>query len=232
MNSATTHENPRRRRVLIAVIAGGLVLLLMVGVGIYGLVRGPAASPEPAPSERPSATSEASAGPTTSDGPSPVPQLGGPAAFVRAASEALFSWDTASGYGPSDYAQVLADVAADAEADALVNDVRSYLPSTEAWAQLRGYATRQWLTIDEVFVPATWHTAVEQAAPGQIPEGTTAYTVIGTRHRDSTWGTQPVQASRPVSFTVFVVCTSPIPGHGATGVCELLRLSELDNPMR
>ena len=32
---------PRRRRLLIAVTAAGVVLLVAIGVGIYGLVRGP-----------------------------------------------------------------------------------------------------------------------------------------------------------------------------------------------
>ena len=31
-----------RRRLLIAAIAGGLVLVLLVGIGVYGLLRGPA----------------------------------------------------------------------------------------------------------------------------------------------------------------------------------------------
>ena len=80
--------------------------------------------------------------------------------------------------------------------------------------------------LDEVEV------AVDQAAPGQIPAGAIAYTFEGTRHRDGTWGTTPVEASRPVAFTVFLVCNPPTPGHGAaSGSCEVLRLSELDNPL-
>ena len=31
----------RRRTTLIAVIAGGLILLTLLGVGVYGLIRGP-----------------------------------------------------------------------------------------------------------------------------------------------------------------------------------------------
>ncbi len=222
----------RRRRLLIAAIAGGLVLLILVGVGIYGLLRGPATS-QPAPSGDPAPSITVSPVPTTGTGPAAVPRTGGPEAFARAVAEALFTWDTASGYDPSDHAQVLADVAADVEADAFVGDVRSYLPTTQAWGQLRQYATRQWLTIDTAVIPDAWETAVEQAAPGQIPDGATAYTITGTRHRDGTWGTTPVEASRPVSFTVFLVCTPPIPGRSASsGLCEVLRLSELDNPLR
>lgn len=222
----------RRRRLLIATIAGSLVLLILVGVGIYGLLRGPQAS-RPAETGEPVPAITISPAPTTGTGPAVVPQTGGPEAFARNVAEALFTWDTASGYAPADYAQVLAGVAATAEADDFVGDVRAYLPSTAAWGQLRQYATRQWLTIDSAVIPDAWETAVEQAAPGQIPDGATAYTITGTRHRDGTWGTEPAEASRPVSFTVFLVCTPPIPGHSvSSGLCEVLRLSELDNPLR
>ncbi|AZH79052.1 hypothetical protein CSX12_11610 [Microbacterium sp. Y-01] len=228
-------DDRRRRRVLIAATAAGLALLILVGVGIYGLVRGPAAPTDPRPpSERPSTT----APPVTPDSTpgnelEPLRQNLGPEAFARAVATALFTWDTTAGHTPSDYAQVLADAAHGSEADAFVGDVRAYLPTTETWAQLRQYATRQFLTIDEMFVPEGWETAVDQAAPGQIPAGAIAYTIEGTRHRDGTWGTTPVEASRPVAFTVFLVCTPPTPGRGAaSGSCEVLRLSELDNPLR
>ena len=36
-------DDRRRRRLLIAATAAGLALLILVGVGIYGLVHGPAA---------------------------------------------------------------------------------------------------------------------------------------------------------------------------------------------
>lgn len=221
----------RRRRLLIAVIAGGLALLILVGVGVYGMLRGPAPD-DPRPSGAPTPAATIAPAPTAGASPAPVPRNGGPEAFARGVAEALFAWDTASGFGPSDYAQMLADVVAAEEADALVGDVRAYLPTSEAWAQLRQYATSQWLTIDEAFVPDAWATATSQAAPGQIPVGATAVTITGTRHRVGIWGTKPVEAYRPVAFTVFVVCTPPILGRGGPGLCELLRLSELDNPLR
>ena len=59
-------DDRRRRRLLIAATAAGLALLILVGVGIYGLVHGPAAA-DPASSERPSTT----AAPVT-PGPMPV----------------------------------------------------------------------------------------------------------------------------------------------------------------
>lgn len=225
-------DDRRRRRLLIAATAGGLALLILIGVGVYGLVRGPAAQTEPAPRERPSTAAPVTPEPTSGAELEPLAQSLGPEAFAQAVAEGLFTWDTTTGHNPSDYAQVLADAAHGSEADALVGDVRAYLPTNEAWAQLRQYATRQWLTIDEVFVPEAWETAVDQAAPGQIPDGAVAYTIEGTRQREGIWGTEPVEASRTVTFTVFLVCTPPAPSRGAaSGSCEVLRLSQLDNPL-
>lgn len=221
----------RRRRLLIAVTAGGLALLILVGLGIYGLLRGPA-TPDPETTGRLSPSATAIPGRPDAPAPGPVSHFGDAVVFARNAATALFTWDTASGYNPADYAQVLADVAHGSEADALIADVRAYLPTAEAWAQLRQYQTRQWITIDDAFVPETWETALTQAAPGQIPDGATAITVTGTRHRDGIWDTTPLEASRPVAFTVFMICTPPTPGHSGSGACELLRLSELDNPLR
>lgn len=227
----------RRRTALIAALAGGLVLLLLIGVGIYGLLHGPDTR-EPAPSPSASATTGDPA-PTTAAGAAPVPvlTLGGPEAFAREVAEALFTWDTTSGYGPADYAQMLADVTASIEADAAASDVRAYLPTQAAWAQLRPHQTRQWLTIDTITIPTAWETAVSQAAAGQLPDGAVAYTITGTRHREGTWGTEPVTTTGPVAFTVFLVCTpersaAPPPQDALVVSCELLRLSQLDNPLR
>ncbi len=232
MDSAVP-EDRRRRRLLIAATATGLALLLLAGVGIYGLLRGPATTTDLAPSDPSPRTPTNGPDPVPTAGPDPIPQNLGPEVFARAIAEALFTWDTTSGHDPSDYAQALAEVAAEAEANALASDVRAYLPANDAWAQLRSYATTQSLTIDEVFVPAAWETATAQAAPGQIPDGTIAYTVEGTRHREGIWGTEPIKASRPVTFTVFLVCTPEASARGTdAGWCEVLRLSQLDNPLR
>ncbi|MGO3151926.1 MAG: hypothetical protein ACTIJJ_04785 [Galactobacter sp.] len=225
----------RRRTVLIAAIAGGLILLLLIGVGVYGLIRGPQTTEpaEPARPDGPTATSPA----LIPAEPEPVIALGEPEEFAVAVAEALFTWDTASGYEPADYAQMLADFAADTEADAAASDVRSYLPTPEAWAQLRTHQTRQWLTIDTIEIPAVWDTAVVQAAPGQIPDGAVAYTIIGTRNRTGYWGTDPVTTTHPVAFTVFLTCTperasAPSLAEPITDTCLLLRLSQLNNPLR
>ena len=67
---------------------------------------------------------------------------------------------------------------------------------------------------------------MEQANPGQIAPGTTALTIEGTRHRAGVWNGQPVTSEHPVAFTMFMVCAPSYP------TCHLLRLSQLDNPLR
>ncbi len=225
----------RRRTLLIAAIAGGLILAVLVGVGVYGLIRGPQPdeAADPVATDSPAATHLAD----TPSGPELVVAIGEPEEFAVAVAEALFTWDTTSGYGPADYAQMLADVTADEEADAAASDVRAYLPTPEGWAQLRTHQTRQWLTIDTIEIPAVWEDAVAQAAPGQIPDGAIAHTVTGTRHRTGYWGTDPVTTAHEVAFTVSLPCTpernpAPPPADPITETCALLRLSQLDNPLR
>jgi hypothetical protein len=225
-------QDRRRRRLLISLIAGGLVLLALVGVGVYGLVRGPATDTATTATPTSGSAPTAPTTPTARATPTPIITLGSPEDFTRNLATALFAWDTSTGLMPVDYLQPLADVAANAEADAFVSDVRSYLPSDQAWAQLRGYQTRQWLTIDTVVVPDAWDTALAQAAPGQIPPGTTAFTIDGVRHRAGIWGTTPTDAEHSVSFTVFVTCAPPVPEHPKVQSCRVLRLSALDKPLR
>ena len=224
----------RRRTMLIAAIAGGLILLILVGIGVYGLIRGPQnAQPTDVEATDSPATHPADTSPS---GPEPVVATDEPEKFAAAVAVALFAWDTTSGYGPADYAQMLADVTADEESDAAASDVRAYLPTPEAWAQLRTHQTRQWLTIDTIDIPTVWEDAVAQAVPGQIPDGAIAYTVTGTRHRTGYWGTDPITTTRPVAFTLFLTCTpeqSTSPSvDPVTKTCALLRLSQLDNPLR
>ena len=92
--------------------------------------------------------------------------------------------------------------------------------------ELRQYATTQHLTIDTIYVPDAWADAVAQAQPGQLADGTIAYTIEGTRHREGVWNDETVTSEHPVAFTVFLVCAP------AYDTCHLLRLSQLDNPLR
>lgn len=220
---------PRRLIIVLAVAAA--VLAALVGVGLYGLLLAPRSAPTTATD-------------VNRETPGPAPAIPAPTAatpalpgirstsdaedFARSVSEALFAWDTASDYEPTDYAQVIVDVGdpSGEEAAGLASDVRSYLPTAEAWVQLRTMQTRQWLSIDEAYVPDSWADALDQAAPGQLLPGTIAYTISGTRHREGVSGTEPVESARDVAFTVFVTCEPTF------DACRVLRLSQLDNPLR
>jgi hypothetical protein len=214
-----------RHRLTIAIIGLSLALLIITAVGLYGLLRGPSDT-----SAEPAKKVAASPAPRTDDQstpdlPVPVLQTTNAEPFVRSVARALFDWDTRLDGGPSELAQPLVDVAATEEAPAVASDVRNYLPNTKMWDRLSTYGTRQRLEITSVTVPPTWSAALAQAAPGQIPPGAVAYTIEGTRHRSGSWGAEPVESDRSVTFTVFAACP-------ATANCTLLRLSQLDRPLK
>lgn len=217
---------------MIAVLAALVAVLVLAGIGVYGLITGPPTSNEPGSAEenRPGPVATASSDPV----PTTTPRLPGvrpsadPETFAGNIATALFSWDTVSGFMPLDYTAAVLEVGdpSGAEQAGLAADIATYLPSREAWIELRQYATSQHLTIDNVYVPDAWADAVAQAQPGQLGEGTIAYTIEGTRHREGLWNDETVTSEHPVAFTVFLVC-------GPTyDTCHLLRLSQLDNPLR
>lgn len=217
---------------MIAVIAGGLLLLLLVGIGVYGLIAGPQRPTVTDPGSDPPVTTPGETGPSAPRLPQVTPSSD-PDDFARNVAEALFAWDTGSGLMPLDYTSVILAVGdpSGTEQAGLAADIAGYLPTREAWIELRKYATTQHLTIDNSFVPEAWGQAVEQAQPGQLPAGATAITIEGTRHREGVWNGEPVTSEHPVSFTVFLACPPPAPEF-RTGLCHVLRLSQLDNPLR
>lgn len=217
---------------LIAVIAAGLALLILVGIGVYGLIAGPQRPTAPDPGPDPTVTAPGETGPDTPRLPQVTPSSD-PDEFARNVAEALFAWDTGSGLMPLDYTSVILAVGdpSGIEQAGLASDVAPYLPSREAWIELRKYATTQHLTIESSFVPEAWDTAVDQAQPGQLPAGATAVTIEGTRHREGVWNGETVTSEHPVPFTVFLACPPPAPEF-RTGLCHVLRLSQLDNPLR
>lgn len=222
---------PAGRGRLVVLIVAGVVLVLLVGVGVYGLIAGPRTTHHPASGDgqTPGPVPTLSAGPSGDVTPR-LPKVvasSDPETFARNVATALFSWDTGSGFMPLDYTSVILAVGdpSGTEQAGLASDVATYLPNQDAWVQLRQYATRQHLTIDKAYVPKAWGEAVAQAHPGQLAPGTVAYTIEGTRHRDGVWNDQTVTSSHPVSFTVFIVCAPSYP------TCHLLRLSELDDPL-
>ncbi|MBU3995065.1 hypothetical protein J2X12_003829 [Pseudarthrobacter oxydans] len=218
-------EPSARRRFMIVVITAGTIGLLLIGVGIYGLIRGPGTSADP------SDPSETSA-PRSTDpgrGSDALPMVRGsadPVDYAREIAQALFTWDTSSGIDRSDYLQVLADEAAPAgeEGNGLVADLGNYFPTQEQWRQLLGYETRQQLTIDSAEVPGSWAQILEDAS-GQLAEGTVAVTIRGERQRSGVWNGEDASSSHEVAFTVFVLCPPE------ADRCHLLRLSGLGTPL-
>jgi hypothetical protein len=222
-------STPGARRKIVVIAVAAVLVLVLAGVGVYGLIIGPrepdGASPVQPPTGGPTAS--------TAPAPNPTPSLSSiaasrdPEAFARAVSQALFTWDTAAGLVPLDYTSVILEVGdpTGEEQAGLASDVAAYLPTREAWLQLREYATAQSLTIEDAYVPEAWAEAQAQSS-GQLAAGTTAITIEGTRHRTGIWNGTPVDSEHAVSFTVFLVCP---PSYDT---CHLLRLSELDNPLR
>ncbi|MGN6035897.1 hypothetical protein ACP6NG_10975 [Brevibacterium casei] len=252
----TSDDPARARRRLIAVIAAAVALLILTGIGIYGLITGPA---DPNPPNRPNdPLPEATTPATPSAHLSPIAATDDPEAFALDVAHALFTWDTASGLMPLDYTTVLIDVSdpTGVEQAGLASDVAGYLPTREAWIDLRQYATRQHLSIEAAYVPDAWAEAVAQAQPGQLPEGATAYTIEGTRHRAGVWNGEDVTSEHSVAFTIFLACPSedalshehpdeddqPADDEHAheeddapaaeSPSCYVLRLSALDTPLR
>ena len=212
-----------QRRFIIAVICGGLTLILLMAIGVYGLIRGPEKASDP---DRPAVeTSAPSVSPERAGEPQPVLATSNADLFARSVARALFNWDTRHKGGPAEWAQAPLDVADAEEAPALASDVRGYLPSPEMWVRLSAYGTRQRLDVESIAIPKSWSTARDQATAGQLPPGAAALTITGTSHRVGTWNTEVIRTERPVAFTVFVACLEGQP-------CVLLRLSQLDRPLK
>ncbi|EFG46754.1 hypothetical protein HMPREF0183_1969 [Brevibacterium mcbrellneri ATCC 49030] len=208
----TAPEDPRTRARRIALIAGGLAALLLVATGLYGLILGPEPPEDTTSVPRPVVTSPADPSPTPGD-LATIPASEDPEEFARTVVETLFAWDTASGFMPLDYSAIILDVGdpSGTEQAGLASDVAAYLPSSEAWSDLRQYATHQHLSITTAYVPDAWDDALAQAQPGQLPEGATAITIEGTRHRAGVWNGEEVTSEHAVSFTIFRSAHPPTP---------------------
>lgn len=214
----------------ILVLAGCALALLTAAVGVYGLISGPGGT-----TAREPANSSTHQAPITVEPKDAVVGLWGralphthdPIAYARAVATYLFEWDTSSGFLPTDYtAAVLADAdPSGEETPGLLDDVATYLPTVDQWLDLGAMGVVQSIEVDDAYVPDSWAAAVEQAH-GQLRPGTTAVTITGTRYRSGVWNGEVAESSYPVSFTVFVAC------QPSFDRCHVLRLSQLDNPLR
>lgn len=225
---ASRPDDRRRRRLILTLVITGLIIVLLAGVGIYGLIAGPPSHPN---DNTPTGSETAPAAPATPSeradaALATLPRTDDPEAYAEAVARALFTWDTFTLATVHDHRSVLIEDAdpTGTETPGLISDLDGYFPSTSAWADLAEYRTRQHLDINRVFVPDQWEEALAASA-GRIADGTHAYTIEGARLRDGIWYDDPVTSSHPVTFTVFIAC-SPVFDR-----CHLLRLSELDNPL-
>ena len=221
--SSPTHRPHRTVVVVLGVLVG---VVLLIGVGVYGLLRGPSTESTGTP-PAPVSSAPTVTGPGISvASPSPIALTGDPEEFARRVAVAVFTWDTADGYRPADYMQALLNVGdpSGQETPGLAADLANYLPNTAAWDQLRSYDTSQWLTITSTAVPSSWAQALHQGQGTLLP-GTRAYTITGTRHRAGVWDGKPVTTTGQVSFTIFETC------QPSYTTCQLLRLSQLGNPL-
>lgn len=229
MTDPAAPDRPRRLRLILALAAAGLVLLAFIVVGVYGLFQGPATGTTTTPASTPSA---GTAQPPASTVPTPVasvleplPDTDDAEEFARAVATVLFTWDTFTTLTVEDHRAVLLAAAdpSGAETPGLIDDLDNYLPSASTWRTLQEYRTAQTLAIDRVWVPEQWGDAV---VAGNLPDGLIAYTIEATRHRSGIWFEEAVTSEHPAAFTVFLSCPP------ATEQCVLLRLSQLDNPLR
>ena len=216
----------RRQSLLILVC---VLAVTTMAVGIYGLARQPEEAPPTSGKPTPVV---AKAVEVTPREPMAVQdrsllRTSDPIAYAHAVATSLFDLDTSSGLLPTDYtAAVLADAdPSGEETPGLITDVAAYLPTVDQWLDLATMEVTQSLSIDEAVIPDSWASALEQAR-GQLRPGTTAVTITGTRHREGTWDGEPAETSYDVAFTVFIACPP------AFERCHVLRLSQLDNPLR
>lgn len=206
-------------------LAGTAATLTAVGAGV-ALSRG---EPDTAPQPRPDSIS------TDHARSAPIPHGGGqvartddPAAFAVSVSEVLFAWDTTTPTPLTEYAGRLLAVAdpSGEESAGLVTDLTTYLPSPESWEDLKTYETRQWIDITSYEIPDDWKSADFNGETTDLADGTTAYTVTGLRRRSGIWHGKLAQTVDEVSFTIFMTCKPTY------DTCKLLRLSQLNKPLR
>lgn len=231
-----------RRRVLVLVIA--IVLAALFGVAAYGIItfephraRPQSAGTATASEVSPSATVPPTA-PTPTETTTPpyddgdswsacsLPRTDDPIAYAEAVASELFGWDTTAGISLDEYAnQLLCDAdPSGVEVNGLASDLDNYFPSEDAWSRLRDYETSQRLEITGSYVPKSWSNIVRDNGE-QLPEGATAVTIEGVRHRDGIVDGKLTNSRNDVAFTVFLAC------QRAYGRCHL-RLSQLDNPLK
>lgn len=216
--------NPTRNKTALAALAA------VVTLGCVGMTLAFVGDEVGAPQPRPSAVSRDTSAETSLESASTdrVVETSDPAAFAVSVAHVLFAWDTNESTPLNDYTGRLLAVAdpSGKESAGLATDLTTYLPSPESWEDLKTYDTRQWIDISSYEIPGDWNRTQDSSQGPNIAAGTTAYTIIGLRRRSGIWQGKTAKTVDEVSFTIFMTCK---PTYDA---CRLLRLSQLNNPLR
>ena len=156
-----------------------------------------------------------------------LPHTTDPIAYARAVATSLFDWDTSLGFLPTDYtAAVLADAdPSGEETPGLIADVATYLPTVDQWLDLGAMEVRQTIEIDDAYVPESWTAAVEQAH-GHLRPGHDGR----DRHRHPTPDRRVERRDRRVVVPGLLHRLRRL--RASFDRCHVLRLSQLDNPLR
>jgi hypothetical protein len=157
-----------------------------------------------------------------------VVETSDPGAFAVSVAQVLFAWDTTESTPLNEYTGRLLAVAdpSGEESAGLATDLTTYLPSPESWEDLKTYETRQWIDITSYEVPDDWNSAQDNAKSPDVAAGTIAYTITGLRRRSGIWQGETAKTVDEVSFTIFIICKPTY------DICRLLRISQLNNPLR
>lgn len=208
---------PARARRRALVVAGLLIAAILVAaIGTWRTSTGSRPDPGASPSPPLAQQGDPTASPATSAAPE-----GDPVAFATWLTRQLLTWDTTSQASPADHAADVVDAGdpPSTEAAGFAADVAAYLPDEEQWVALAQLRVAQDVTIERAYVPDQWATALLDADAGDLPDGTAAVTIEGTRHRTGWWQDHEQTSQTPVTLTVVVDC--PPDGTG----CRALRLS-------
>lgn len=217
--------NLARNKTALAAMAAA-VMLSCAGTALAFTGGGTDPTPQPRPSVvSPETSAETSTGSAPAD---QVVETSDRAAFAVSVAQVLFTWDTTESTPLNEYTGRLLAVAdpSGEESVGLATDLTTYLPSPESWEDLKTYETRQWIDITSYEVPDDWNSAQDNAKSPAIAAGTTAYTITGLRRRSGIWQGETAKTVDEVTFTIFMTCR---PTYDA---CRLLRLSQINNPLR
>lgn len=214
-----------RNKTALAAMAAA-VTLGCAGTALAIAGDGSDSAPQPRPSTVSRDTSAEASAESAAAGQ--VVETSDPAAFAVSVAQVLFAWNTTKSTPLNEYTGRLLAVAdpSGEESAGLATDLSTYLPSPESWEDLKTYETRQWIDINSYRIPDDWDNAQDNAESPDIAAGTTAYTITGLRRRSGIWQGETAKTVDEVAFTIFMTC------RPTYDICRLLRISQLNNPLR